>query len=207
MSMSGREPVMGEFNPNEEFELADHDPNWATIFEAERELIEATIGDEAVEIEHIGSTSVPGLRAKPIIDILLVIESFEPIEHYEKLLAPLGYSYAAHGSGPDRLFFWKGVPRNRHLHIVEYATWEHQRHLLFRDYLRGHPEVAQLYEQVKRELALVFHSNRPAYTKGKTAFIKSTMARAVEEITNPSVRKAMQDLRDGGPPDIPHNLT
>jgi GrpB-like predicted nucleotidyltransferase (UPF0157 family) len=81
--------------------------------------------------------------------------------------------------------------------VVEYATWEHQRHLIFRDYLRRNPEVAQTYAKVKRELATAFATNRPAYTRGKTAFIKNIMARAVEEILDPSLRVLLENAQTG----------
>ncbi|NLX11785.1 MAG: GrpB family protein [Chloroflexi bacterium] len=184
---------MTDFNPNESFELAPYNPEWPELFARESVLIADVIGEAVIEIEHIGSTSVPGLAAKPIIDIMLVVESFAPIEEYRRRLEPLGYHHHSHEDDADRLFFWKGMPRTHHLHIVEYATWEHQRHILFRDYLRTHPDIARLYEEIKRELSGAFHHNRPAYTKGKTAFIKSIMARAVEEIRDPSLRTRYTD--------------
>jgi len=185
---SERCSCMAEFDPNETFELADYNPEWPTLFQQEADKIAAVIGDAVIEVEHIGSTSIPGIRAKPIIDILLIVEHFAPLDEYRERLEPLGYHIFAHKdfNQADHLFFWKGMPRTHHLHIVEYATWEHQRHLLFRDYLRNHPEVAEQYEQVKRELSIAFKSNRPAYTKGKTAFIKPIVAFAMEEINNPS---------------------
>jgi GrpB-like predicted nucleotidyltransferase (UPF0157 family) len=184
--------VMAEFNDNESFDLADYDPNWPQVFEQECELVGEALGDDVVEIQHIGSTSIPGLRAKPIIDLLAAVESFAPIAEYQRRLEPLGYHHHAHPDEDERIFFWKGTPRTHHLHIVEYATWEHQRHIIFRDYLRRHPELAQWYEQIKRELWLAFKNNRPAYTKGKTAFIKTIMARAVEEIVDPSLRHLIE---------------
>jgi GrpB-like predicted nucleotidyltransferase (UPF0157 family) len=184
---------MTDYNPNETFELAEYNPEWPVLFQTESELIEAAMGEKAVEIQHIGSTSVPGLRAKPIIDILVAVDNFEPIEEYRRRLEPIGYRFQTHENDAERLFFWKGQPRTHHLHLVEFATWEHQRHLLFRDYLRNHAEIARLYEEIKRELAVAFKNNRPAYTKGKTAFIKSIMARALEEILDPSLRKFTTD--------------
>lgn len=188
---------MVEFNDNETFELADYDPNWEVIFERESELIAEALGDDVIEIQHIGSTSIPGLRAKPIIDLLAAVESFAPIPEYERALEPLGYRHHPHSEEDERIFFWKGTPRTHHLHIVEYATWEHQRHVIFRDYLRAHPEIAQWYEQIKRELWISFKGNRPAYTKGKTAFIKTIMARAVEEIVDPSLRRLVEEAGKG----------
>lgn len=184
---------MADYNPNETFELADYNPEWPVLFQKESDLIEAALGNKAVEIQHIGSTSVPGLRAKPIIDILVAVENFEPIEEYIRCLEPIGYHYQTHENDAERLFFWKGLPRTQHLHLVEFATWEHQRHILFRDYLRNHAEIARLYEEIKRELAVAFKGNRPAYTQGKTAFIKSIMARALEEILDPSLRQIIED--------------
>jgi len=186
---------MNEFNANESFELADYDSRWPLLYEQESVLIAGALGDDVIDLQHIGSTSVPGLRAKPIIDILVAVESFAPIEAYARRLEPISYHYHSHEDDVDRLFFWKGTPRTHHLHIVEYATWEHQRHLLFRDYLRAHPDIARWYESIKRELAEAFKGNRPAYTKGKTAFIKSIMARAVEEISDPSVKKLVDEAR------------
>lgn len=176
------------FNANEAFELAEYNPEWPRLYEAERELLEAALGDDIIEIRHIGSTSVPGMRAKPIIDILIAVDGFAPVTSYSARLAPLGYSHQPMDTDDERLFFWKGTPRTHHLHIVEYATWEHQRHLIFSDYLRAHPEVARLYVEVKQELAVAFKNNRPAYTRGKTAFIKAIMERALVEIVDPSLR-------------------
>jgi GrpB-like predicted nucleotidyltransferase (UPF0157 family) len=185
--------MTADFNPNESFELAEYNPEWPLIFQREADLLGQAMGDDAIEIEHIGSTSVPGLRAKPIIDLLMVMERFAPLHEYKRRLEPLGYHHHSHEDDAERLFFWKGIPRTFHLHIVEYATWEHQRHILFRDYLRKHPEIARWYEEVKAQLVQEFKSNRVAYTKGKTAFIKSIMARALEEVKDPSLRQRVEE--------------
>lgn len=186
---------MANYNENEAFELSDYNPAWVTNFQAESDLLEAALGEQVVEIKHVGSTSIPGLRAKPIIDILVAVEEFAPLDDYTVRLEPLGYQHHAHDAEDERLFFWKGTPRTHHLHIVEFMTWEHQRHIVFRDYLRAHPEIAEWYEQVKRELSDIFKNNRPAYTKGKTAFIKTIMARAVEEIVDPSLRRLVAEAQ------------
>jgi GrpB-like predicted nucleotidyltransferase (UPF0157 family) len=190
---------MAEFNENETFDLAEYDPTWPSSFESESELLAGVFGADLIDIQHIGSTSIPGLRAKPIIDLLAAVESFAPVEQYVRLLTPLGYHHHPHPDEDERIFFWKGVPRTHHLHVVEYATWEHQRHIIFRDYLRAHPEIAQWYEQIKRELWIAFRGNRPAYTKGKTAFIKTIMARAVEEIVDPSLRRLVEQAKKEEP--------
>lgn len=185
---------MTVFDPNEPFELAAYDPHWPEMFAAEQDQLAAALGDHALEIEHIGSTAIPGLRAKPVIDILVAVDEFDAITFYRDRLEPLGYHHHAHADEHDRIFFWKGVPRTHHLHIVEYATWEHQRHLIFRDYLRAHPAIARLYATVKGELHAAHTDDRPAYTRGKADFIRAVTTRAVDEIKNPG-------LRDAVPPD------
>ena len=184
---------MTSFDENESFELSDYDPGWAQRFEEESALLDVALGDDVIDIKHVGSTSVPGLRAKPIIDILVAVELFGDIASYSERLAPLGYTHQQHIADDERLFFWKGTPRTHHLHIVEYATWEHQRHIIFRDYLRKHPDIARRYTQIKEELASAFKNDRPAYTRGKTAFIKAIMDRAVEEIIDPTIKQLVAE--------------
>jgi len=185
---------MAEFNPNEAFAIVDYDPAWPERFAREAAAIRAVMGDETVELEHIGSTSVPGLPAKPTIDMLLAVDTFAPLDHYDALLAPLGYTHQPHVNDSERLFFWKGSPRVYHLHIVEYATWEHQRHLLFRDYLRAHADVAERYATLKRALAQRFQHDRTAYTSAKSEFIYSTVEQAVAALS-----EADSDRRPGRP--------
>lgn len=184
---------MAEFNENESFELSAYNPKWPQLFEWEAARIAAALGDDIIDIKHVGSTSVPGLRAKPIIDILVAVELFKPQAYYCERLETLDYHVHSHENDDERLFFWKGTPRTHHLHIVEYATWEHQRHIIFRDYLRKHPDIARRYVQIKEDLLSAFKNNRPAYTRGKTAFIKAIMDRAVAEIVDPSIKKLVAD--------------
>ncbi len=184
---------MSEFNANESFDLSEYNPTWSEMFQRESARLEAVFGDDAVDIKHVGSTSVPGLRAKPIIDILVAVEAFDSLDSYCERLQPLGYQHHPHDNEDERLFFWKGIPRTHHLHIVEYATWEHQRHVIFRDYLRRHPDIARRYAEVKEELATAFNHDRPAYTRGKTAFIRAIMDRAVEEMLDPAIRKLIAE--------------
>ena len=176
---------MPDFNPNEAFAIVDYDPAWPDRFAREAAAIRALMGEEIVELEHIGSTSVPGLPAKPTVDLLLAVDTFAPLDHYSVLLAGLGYAHQPHVNDSERLFFWKGAPRTYHLHIVEYATWEHQRHLLFRDYLRAHPEVAGQYAALKRALAERFKHNRTGYTSAKSEFINTTIEQAAMAIDAP----------------------
>lgn len=174
---------MSNNNQDERVVIVDYDHRWPTAFEQEKALLAQALDHNFVEIHHIGSTSVPGLAAKPTIDILVVVPRFAPMDEYRRRLEPLGYSHMSHPNDAIRLFFYKGPKRTHHLHIVEYGTWEHRRFLLFRDYLRTHPDIAQEYERIKRRLASKFAENRPRYTEGKRGFVRSITAMAAAELS------------------------
>ena len=180
---------MSTSDPHDAVAVVAYNPTWPLLFEDERIRLAAALGAAVMAIDHIGSTSVPGLSAKPVIDILVAVERLGPIAEGDRRLAPLGYwrPTMQDFDESEHRFYRKGSPRSHHLHLVEFGTWEHQRHLVFRDYLRAHPDIARLYADVKRELALAFKHNRPAYTNGKTAFIKSIVARALEENGDPAL--------------------
>ena len=168
---------MTERHPNDTIHLVEYNSNWPALYEQERAFIAAALGEITAEIHHIGSTAVPGLSAKPIIDIMVAVTQLAPPEDYSRKLEPLGYEY--HDSEEvGRIFFRKGMPRTHHVHIVEHGSWTLRRHLLFRDYLRAHPQAMQQYAQLKQELAIRFESNREAYTQAKTEFVESIVALA-----------------------------
>ena len=161
----------------DEVVIADYDPEWPREFDEEKGRILGAIGESLEVVEHIGSTSVPGLAAKPIIDILLVVRPFPLTLAQVDAVCGLGYFYKAeHGISGRQYFtkqFWLGT---HHLHAFSRGNPEIVRHLAFRDYLRVHPAVAREYESLKRELAERFRGRRESYTDAKTGFI-----RAVEE--------------------------
>ena len=168
---------MTERHPNDTIHLVEYNSNWPALYEQERAFIAAALGEITAEIHHIGSTAVPGLSAKPIIDIMVAVTQLTSPEDYGRKLQPLGYEY--HDSEEaGRIFFRKGMPRTHHVHIVECGSWTLRRHLLFRDYLRAHPQAMQQYAQLKQELAIRFESDREAYTQAKTEFIESIVALA-----------------------------
>ena len=165
--------------------IVDYDSKWPRIFEAEKLNILGVTAGLVIAVEHIGSTSVPGLGAKPIVDIMAGVHTLdEGRQTIGPLTTQLGYEYAPEFEVdmPDRLYFHKHPPVGDqfHLHMVETTGEFWERHLLFRDYLRAHPETAQDYEQLKRRLAEEFRTNREAYTDAKSDFIQSieTKARA-----------------------------
>lgn len=137
-----------------------------------------------VRIEHFGSTAVPGLPAKPIIDILLGVRSLEEARRdLIPIVESMGYSYWREDPNPAKLYAVKGLPpngpRTHHLYIVEPESpiWEQLR---FREYLRLHPDEADHYAVLKSRLAQQFHEDREAYTEGKSDYIKAVMEKAKE---------------------------
>jgi GrpB-like predicted nucleotidyltransferase (UPF0157 family) len=156
----------------DEVNIVEYDPRWQTLFTEEAERIWQALGNDlVVEIEHIGSTAVPGMAAKPVIDIMVGVRSLVDAKSAILPLESLGYVYWREDPRPGRMFFVKGMPpygkqRTHHVHIVEIDSefWERK---LFCDYLRKHPEEAKRYEALKRDLATSFRSDREAYTNGK----------------------------------------
>ena len=147
----------------------------------------AAIRLPGLAVEHVGSTAVPGLAAKPIIDILVRLRSLQDAAGVIPPLEGLGYEYLPEREieTPERRFLArpKTKPRTHHIHMVEVGSDFSERHLLFRDYLRAHPDAAREYEDLKRALAAQFRENREAYTEGKTPFV-----RRIEEIALRSSR-------------------
>jgi GrpB-like predicted nucleotidyltransferase (UPF0157 family) len=162
----------------DEIEIVDYDGSWPRLFEEERALLERALPpDQILAIEHAGSTAVPGLAAKPIIDIFIAVPSIEVAR--ATLVAPIkaiGYVYWAENPDKIRMFFVKGMPpygerRTHHIHIVEPTSETWHRTLAFRDYLRDHPDEAERYQQLKRDLARHHRSDREAYTRAKDSYV------------------------------------
>lgn len=160
--------------------MAEYDPAWPGAYERERARIADAVGGLVVEIEHIGSTAVPGLGAKPIIDIMVGIRSPADGERCVRPLEGLGYEYKGEFGIPRRLYFRRltGGSQTHHVHMVEHGSDFWERHLLFRDYLREHPQEAQDYYELKVRLAAEFGTDREGYTEAKTEFIRSAEAKA-----------------------------
>jgi GrpB-like predicted nucleotidyltransferase (UPF0157 family) len=163
--------------------VSDYDRNWPHLFEQERTRIENTLGSFTLAIEHVGSTAVPGLPSKPIIDLLVGVPSLEAAEgRCIKPIEGLGYIYMPeYGSWlPGELFFRKGPPGpwTHHVHLMEPSCPRWEALLVFRDYLRAHPEAARAYADIKRSLASSSKDNIEAYRTGKTMFVEDTTAKA-----------------------------
>jgi GrpB-like predicted nucleotidyltransferase (UPF0157 family) len=161
--------------------LVPYDPAWPARFESERALLEAALdGWIYGGIEHVGSTSVPGLAAKPIIDIMVGVREREEARGAFSALTGLGYLYAPYKTDFMHWFCKPSVAvRTHHLYLMEKDHPEWCAHIAFRDHLRAHPETAKAYEQLKRGLAERFHNDREAYTRAKGKFVAEVVTAAL----------------------------
>ena len=157
-------------------ELVEHDPTWAELFEAERAHLAGVFDGQAVGIEHVGSTSVPGLCAKPVVDVLVGLRELELADEQIRAMEELGYRFMGEHGLPGRLFFRKH-PRTHHVHVVEHGGTHWKRQIVFRDTLRTDAEERQRYDEFKRKLAAEGHE-REVYAEMKTPFIREVEARA-----------------------------
>jgi GrpB-like predicted nucleotidyltransferase (UPF0157 family) len=151
--------------------LADSDPRWDALFEAERLRLVSAIGAHAVDIQHFGSTSIPGIKAKPILDILVGLPDFATGALLVEPMRGLGYDYVGTEMVPNDHLFGLGEPRTHLVHAVVHGGHHWTRSLRFRDQLREQPALADAYEALKVELAERFSDSRASYTAAKQAFI------------------------------------
>lgn len=165
--------------------LEEYNPKWKDLFEEEKELLFKTFKDRIISIEHIGSTAIPGLLAKPIIDMNVAIPSLDDVDYFITGLQKLGYEYIPERRFSDRQFFPKGPSERRthHLNLVEITSetgWKNE--LLFRDYLRSHDKAKNEYATLKKELAEKYFDNRDEYTERKSKFIIEIINKAKDDI-------------------------
>ena len=166
---------------HEQVEVAESDSRWRLVFDALAAQLRTALADLDVVVEHVGSTSVPGLAAKPIIDVAVGIRGEIAIERIIQVLGPLGYIYRRdEGASGGQLFVVDedGQPGNRiaYVHVVTTADPQWARYLGFRDLLRGNPDARIEYEELKRRLAAEFPDDRIGYTSAKQSFIEHLLA-------------------------------
>jgi GrpB-like predicted nucleotidyltransferase (UPF0157 family) len=167
-------------------DIVSYDPRWPGDFAAEAQRLGAALRALALRIEHNGSTAVPGLSAKPVIDIQIAVASLEPLAVYRERLESVGYVHGPHVDDAFCPFFHRPAawPHTHHVHLVVHGGPEEQRTLAFRDYLRDHPDTAREYERLKRDLAAQHigdvAESREAYSVGKSAFVERIVALALE---------------------------
>jgi GrpB-like predicted nucleotidyltransferase (UPF0157 family) len=161
--------------------IVAYDAGWAAQGKAELRRIEKALGPLALRLEHVGSTAVPGLTAKPIIDLQVSVDTLEPRSRYVEPLERLGYLFVPDPESPDLHFFARppARPRSHHLHVCVRDSQHELRHLAVRDFLRSHAEEATKYAALKREIAGRHPQDRLAYIAAKDRYVSDLEARAV----------------------------
>ncbi|MED3729335.1 GrpB family protein [Priestia filamentosa] len=154
--------------------VVKHNPNWKDEYLKEKKLIEEILQKELVNSFHIGSTSIPNLKAKPIIDILLVVNDIKALDDYSQQFEKLGYEVMGEFGIKQRRYYRKGGNNRTHqIHAFQYDnTQEIERHLSFRDYLCQNPEIRKQYGELKSTLAHKFPHDITGYSNGKDEFVK-----------------------------------
>jgi GrpB-like predicted nucleotidyltransferase (UPF0157 family) len=168
--------------------MTPYQRSWVAIFEREAGILRQTLGGNALRIEHIGSTSIPGMIAKPVIDIMVAVHSLPQAVELVPLLDALGYLYRAHDTVPERMFFAKeSAPevRTHHLNLTELSSsfWVNQ--LAFRDYLRANDQAAAEYAELKGDIAARYAQTKVLDPESKTPFVNRVLALAEREGKSP----------------------
>ena len=165
-------------DPRDVIEMVDYDPEWPHLYQKEQAILAKAFSPLHPHIEHIGSTAVPGLCAKPIIDIMVGLPVLEGADRYGPLVRPLGYVHVEQEDEGRRVFFRKGMPRTHHLHIVAFGGEDWHSHLAFRELLRNDPDLRGRYADLKRRSAKMHREDREAYVRSKQGFIQDAVGKA-----------------------------
>jgi GrpB-like predicted nucleotidyltransferase (UPF0157 family) len=162
--------------------VVPYDPTWSSEFDTESQRILAALGDNVVSVHHIGSTAVPGIFAKPIIDMLLEVHDVVRLDGQTREMEDLGYEAVGEFGISGRRYFRKsnylGVSTH-HVHAFQGGSAEIERLVAFRDYMIAHPAEARAYSALKRELARAHPADKQAYVDGKDEFVKEHVAKAL----------------------------
>lgn len=164
-------------------EVVSHNSSWQDLFEAESKRIADALGTNTVAIHHIGSTAIPNIYAKLIIDLLVEVKNITQVDEQSLVMHSLGYEVMGEFGIPGRRYFRKDSPegvRTHHIHAFEVGSPQVERHLVFRDYMIAHPEDAQKYSELKRELARKYSNNIDRYMDGKDGFIQEIDNKATQ---------------------------
>lgn len=159
---------------NRKYSLSEYDPDWISGFDSIKELLLKVFGGKALRIEHVGSTSIKGMVAKPLIDVLAIVEKLEPFENEKKSMIDTGYEWRYY-TDPDGLVFYKLGPdgeKLENIHICEEGSEKVRQFIAIRDYLRAHPEKAKEYSELKRKNIGLYPNDYPAYRNAKAPFLE-----------------------------------
>jgi GrpB-like predicted nucleotidyltransferase (UPF0157 family) len=160
--------------------IADYDERWPALYEEVGGPLAEAFGDYMVEMQHIGSTSVPGLGAKPIIDIAVDLRDYPLPQEVIEAVEKLGYTHMGEYGISGRHYFKRYDEDGLMVHVHAYSPGNDEltKHILFRDYMRTHPEAARKYELLKRDLASKYVDQRQVYTESKSDFVQEILRKA-----------------------------
>ncbi|HEY1952882.1 MAG TPA: GrpB family protein [Gemmatimonadaceae bacterium] len=160
--------------------LVPYDPAWPVLFAAESERLRTLFSSSGLiaRLEHTGSTAIPGLMAKPILDVLAGYPGDAPLEQYIVVLVTAGYAHRGESGIPGREFFRRGEPRSHHVHLTAIGSQFWRDHLAFRNRLRADNYLRDAYAALKHGLAARFPRDREAYIDGKASFVKAVLKRS-----------------------------
>ena len=161
-----------------ELRLAPYRDEWPLLFESEKKIIEAAVGYHISDIQHVGSTAIVGMPAKPILDIAIAVENFEKARVCIDPLIGFGYTFRGENGIPRRHYFTRGDPTTHHIHMVEESSDEWAKLICFRDLLRADPKTAEEYRKLKLDLWERLPGDRKAYQAAKATFIEEVISRA-----------------------------
>lgn len=166
-------------------EVCSYSKEWSLMFAEEVEKLKLIFGNEIIDIHHIGSTSVPELKAKPIVDIMPVVRDIDHVDKYNQEMQVIGYEPKGENGIPGRRYFQKGGDnRSHHVHIYQVGSYEIKRHLAFRDYLQRHPDVKKSYGELKGRLAKQFPYDIESYINGKEHLVREIEVKALNWYKN-----------------------
>ena len=162
--------------------LTPYKQEWVRLFQEEKSRLFAALVEDILDIQHVGSTSIPGMIAKPIIDIAIAVKNFEEASVCIKPIEQLGYEYKGEFGIPRRHYFVKGNPRTHHIHMNDISSSDWKDQITFRNYLIRHPEIAKEYAELKLKSAQRYPTDRQAYTDSKTSFVNHVLELAGSEL-------------------------
>jgi GrpB-like predicted nucleotidyltransferase (UPF0157 family) len=162
--------------------LIPYTNEWARLFQEEKSHLLAAVVEYVLDIQHVGSTSIPGMIAKPIIDIAIAVNNFEEANVCIKPIERLRYEYKGEFGIPRRHYFTKGNPRTHHIHMNEISSRDRSDQITFRNYLLQHQEIANEYAELKLKLAQRYPTDRQSYTDSKASFVKRVLQLARSEL-------------------------
>jgi GrpB-like predicted nucleotidyltransferase (UPF0157 family) len=170
-------------NQKRKYSIENYDPSWILKFEEIKKMLDTVFGNKALSINHVGSTSIPGMKAKPLIDVLIIVEKKENFEKEKQEMIAKGYEWGENYIGPDTLIFYKtdgGDAKLENIHVCIKDSPKAKQFVIMRDYFRAHPEQAKAYTDLKLELVKKFPDDYPSYRKGKTGFLDEMEVLAYE---------------------------